>query len=172
MATLSEWIAQQREIVGRPAESYCRCPNADVEWHLEGCLGEAEADRQQRCMQAEHWVREAPAALARLDREGPDLLARAGSHPELALRTIRYLLDALLVTSTNVRESRMLDALEAVLRVHYDDGPSQGYFGDPAPYSYGRRAHCCSMCGTHGEYGVEWPCPTVRAIAAALGVEP
>ena len=32
--------------------------------------------------------------------------------------------------------------------------------------------HCCATCGAHGEYGVEWPCPTVQAIAAALGVEP
>ena len=80
--------------------------------------------------------------------------------------------DAALITDARTTLPAALNALEAVLRAHYDDGPSQGYFGDPAPYSYGVRAHCCSTCGTHGEYGVEWPCPTVRAIAAALGVEP
>ena len=58
-------------------------------------------------------------------------------------------------------------ALRAVLDLHRDAGPSQGYFhGD---IGYGERDHCCGTCGRFGEYGVEWPCPTVRAIKTALG---
>ncbi len=80
--------------------------------------------------------------------------------------------DAALIADGRSALPLALDAIEAVLAEHRDEGASQGYFGDPAPYDYGERAHCCSTCGTHGEYGVEWPCPTVRAIATALGVEP
>ena len=63
------------------------------------------------------------------------------------------------------------EALRAVLDLHCDAGPSQGYdFGPDG--GYGWADHCCATCGAHGEYGVEWPCPTVRAVADALGVEP
>ena len=64
----------------------------------------------------------------------------------------------------------LVAALRAVLDLHYDAGPSQGYdFGPDG--GYGWVDHCCATCGAHGEYGVEWPCPTVQAIADALGVE-
>ena len=62
-------------------------------------------------------------------------------------------------------------ALRAVLDLHRDAGPSQGY-GANFKGGYGEYAHCCGTCGAHGEYGVEWPCPTVQALADALGVEP
>lgn len=56
-------------------------------------------------------------------------------------------------------------ALEAVLALHQDGGESQGYLDDG---SYGDMPHCCTECGSLGEYGVPWPCPTVEAITTAL----
>lgn len=67
--------------------------------------------------------------------------------------------------------SKTVGALRAVLDLHRDAGPSQGY-GANFKGGYGEFAHCCGTCGAHGEYGVEWPCPTVQAVADALGVEP
>lgn len=29
----------------------------------------------------------------------------------------------------------------------------------------------CKTCGAYFEYGVLWPCPTIRGVAAALGIE-
>jgi len=63
------------------------------------------------------------------------------------------------------------EALRAVLDLHRDAGPSQGY-GANFKGGYGEFAHCCGTCGAHGEYGVEWPCLTAQALADALGVEP
>lgn len=51
-------------------------------------------------------------------------------------------------------------ALDRVREIHQDAGESQGYFGG----RYEERDHCCSTCGSHGEYGVEWPCRTIRAL--------
>ena len=59
----------------------------------------------------------------------------------------------------------LLDALEAVLEIHQDGGESQGYLDGG---SYGDMPHCCTECGSLGEYGVLWPCPTVEAITTAL----
>ena len=56
-------------------------------------------------------------------------------------------------------------ALEAVLELHKDGGESQGYLDDG---SYGDMPHCCTECGSLGEYGVPYPCPTVTAITTAL----
>ena len=56
-------------------------------------------------------------------------------------------------------------ALEAVLELHKDGGESQGYLDDG---SYGDMPHCCTECGSLGEYGVPYPCPTVEAITTAL----
>ena len=65
-------------------------------------------------------------------------------------------------------EVRRLQAIvKRVRELHQDEGQSQGYF--PGDRDYGKRDHCCGTCGEYGEYGVEWPCPTVRAIADALG---
>ena len=57
-------------------------------------------------------------------------------------------------------------AAERVRALHRDEGPSQGFF--PGDRDYGKRDHCCGTCGEYGEYGVEWPCPTIRA----LGIKP
>ena len=57
-------------------------------------------------------------------------------------------------------------ALEAVLELHKDGGESQGYLDDG---SYGDIPHCCTECGSLGEYGVPWPCATVTAIHQHLG---
>lgn len=56
-------------------------------------------------------------------------------------------------------------ALEAVLELHKDGGESQGYLDNG---HYGVIDHCCTECGSHGEYGTPWPCPTVKAITDAL----
>ena len=60
----------------------------------------------------------------------------------------------------------MAAALRAVLEVHQDGGESQGYLDDG---SYGDIPHCCTECGSLGEYGVPWPCATVTAIRQHLG---
>ena len=59
----------------------------------------------------------------------------------------------------------MAAALRAVLAIHQDGGESQGYLDDG---SYGDLPHCCTECGSLGEYGVPYPCPTVAAITTAL----
>ena len=60
----------------------------------------------------------------------------------------------------------LVAALRAVLEVHQDGGESQGYLDDG---SYGDIPHCCTECGSLGEYGVPWPCATVTAIRQHLG---
>ena len=60
----------------------------------------------------------------------------------------------------------MAAALRAVLEVHQDGGESQGYLDDG---HYGDIPHCCTECGSLGEYGVPWPCATVTAIRQHLG---
>ena len=57
---------------------------------------------------------------------------------------------------------RLQAAVERVRELHQDEGQSQGYFPDDR--GYGVRDHCCGTCGSHGEYGVEWPCPTIAAL--------
>lgn len=76
--------------------------------------------------------------------------------------------DAEFITHARTDVPALADALRAVLDLHRDAGPSQGY-GANFKGGYGEFAHCCATCGAHGEYGVEWPCPTVRAIAKTLG---
>ena len=60
----------------------------------------------------------------------------------------------------------MAAALRAVLEIHQDGGESQGYLDDG---HYGDIPHCCTECGSLGEYGVPYPCPTVTAIRQHLG---
>ena len=60
----------------------------------------------------------------------------------------------------------MAAALRAVLEVHQDGGESQGYLDDG---HYGDIPHCCTECGSLGEYGVPWPCATVTAIRQHIG---
>ena len=60
----------------------------------------------------------------------------------------------------------MAAALRAVLEIHQDGGESQGYLDDG---HYGDIPHCCTECGSLGEYGVPWPCATVTAIRQHIG---
>ena len=60
----------------------------------------------------------------------------------------------------------MAAALRAVLEIHQDGGESQGYLDDG---SYGDLPNCCTECGSLGEYGVPFPCPTVTAIRQHIG---
>lgn len=57
--------------------------------------------------------------------------------------------------------------IDAVRAIHRNAGPSQGY---DSRYSggYGMLGDCCETCGSHGEYGVEWPCPTILALEGGL----
>lgn len=52
--------------------------------------------------------------------------------------------------------------IDAVLALHTDGGWSDGYVHDDG--GYGGTDHCCSACGYLGEFGVKWPCATVRAL--------
>ncbi|MFJ8855138.1 hypothetical protein [Streptomyces sp. NPDC102437] len=60
-----------------------------------------------------------------------------------------------------------LERTEAALaRVRALHQPTQGLgFGcDEDPRSYGDIAQACTSCGKADEYGVRWPCPTIRAL--------
>lgn len=73
--------------------------------------------------------------------------------------------DAEFIAAARTTVPTLLDALEAVLAIHRDGGESQGYLDNG---HYGVIDHCCTECGSHGEYGTPWPCPTVKAITDAL----
>lgn len=77
------------------------------------------------------------------------------------------------VTETTLRDSaadvpQLVKTLRAVLELHVSDGESQGY----TPDGYRVIPSACSQCGTLGEYGIPWPCATVRAIESALAPRP
>lgn len=76
--------------------------------------------------------------------------------------------DSEFVIAARTSVPTLIAAVEVVLSEHTDGGPSQGYFKEGDRWEYTSREHCCVTCGTHGEYGVEWPCPTIRAIEAAV----
>ncbi|MFC5992899.1 hypothetical protein ACFQE5_01590 [Pseudonocardia hispaniensis] len=59
--------------------------------------------------------------------------------------------------------TRLRSQRRAVLALHRDAGPSEGY---DSSGRYTDLPRCCDTCGTHGEYGVPWPCPTARALGA------
>lgn len=68
---------------------------------------------------------------------------------------------AFCVDAHNVAVPALLDALGKALELHK---PINGFVGDPSHWE-------CNVCGD--ERGPKpYPCPTVRAIADALGVEP
>ncbi|HEY8664630.1 MAG TPA: DUF6221 family protein [Propionibacteriaceae bacterium] len=52
-------------------------------------------------------------------------------------------------------------AKRALVELHSDGGQSDGYTGA----GYGGVDHACLECGSFGEYGVAWPCSTLRALA-------
>ncbi|MFB7845486.1 hypothetical protein ACFC34_00420 [Streptomyces sp. NPDC056053] len=60
-------------------------------------------------------------------------------------------------------------AQDTIARARALHQPTEGLgFGcdeDDTPGSYGDIAQACTSCGTAGEYGVRWPCPTIRALA-------
>lgn len=56
------------------------------------------------------------------------------------------------------------DALAAVLRLHVPvDGMGYTVGG------YGGKSPVCDTCGVPDEYGVDWPCETVRLLAGMWG---
>ena len=73
-----------------------------------------------------------------------------------AARERAALLDALARAKAEVERLR-----EGIRSIHASAGPSQGFFSESG---YSERDHCCGTCGEHGEYGVEWPCATVRLL--------
>ena len=73
--------------------------------------------------------------------------------------------DAEFIAAARTIVPALVDALEAVLKLHRDGGESQGYLDNG---HYGVIDHCCTECGSFGEYGTTWPCPTVKAITDAL----
>ena len=74
--------------------------------------------------------------------------------------------DAGFIAHSRADVTDMAAALRAVLEIHQDGGESQGYLDDG---SYGDMPHCCTECGSLGEYGVPWPCATVTAIRQHIG---
>ena len=70
--------------------------------------------------------------------------------------TVLALLDDLDRAEAEVKRLR-----EGIRSIHASAGPSQGFFSESG---YSERDHCCGTCGEHGEYGVEWPCATVRLL--------
>ena len=75
--------------------------------------------------------------------------------------------DAEFIADARTAVPALLAAVRDVLALHTDGGQSQGYTHD-APGGYGYIDHCCTECGSFGEFGEPWPCPTVRALAAHL----
>ena len=75
--------------------------------------------------------------------------------------------DAAFIVAARTAVDALTAAVRDVLALHTDGGQSQGYTDD-APGGYGYIDHCCTECGSFGEFGEPWPCPTVRALAAHL----
>lgn len=67
--------------------------------------------------------------------------------------------------------ARVLAECEAKRRIvglHADGGESQGFTAKGCD-GY---EHACEECGAHGEYGIAWPCDTLRALAAVYADHP
>lgn len=60
----------------------------------------------------------------------------------------------------------LMSRLQKVASLHQDGGRSQAYL--PGSGHYGWLEHACTTCGDFGEYGVEWPCDTLKAIKGEL----
>lgn len=71
---------------------------------------------------------------------------------EVSAYEVRHVLSLLML---EVQESAALAS--KIKELHKDGGRSQGYLQDG---SYGEIEHACNVCGTFGEYGEPWPCPT------------
>lgn len=66
----------------------------------------------------------------------------------------------------NNRANFLAERVAAVRELHTDGGCSQGYIGGGRYVEYDR---ACTSCGEFGEYGVEWPCPTIQALDGDQG---
>lgn len=71
-----------------------------------------------------------------------------------------------MIAEARAERDAALAAIERVRAIHLNAGPSQGY-GSQFKGGYGMLGDCCESCGSHGEYGVEWPCPTIQALDGA-----
>lgn len=61
-------------------------------------------------------------------------------------------------------------ALRQIVRVH---GPESGMGYNPDDgSSYGYMSSVCGMCGVADEYGVTWPCLTIRVVARIFAGQP
>lgn len=58
-------------------------------------------------------------------------------------------------------------AVDAVLSLHIPTDERSGWI---APGEYESMPSACQQCGSQ-DLGERWPCPTVRAVAAAIGVD-
>ena len=124
-------------------------------------------DETNGCMIEQHEGNGMWTCLAHgVSADGPDMCWYVRDMPSIALNAARehYTADDLRDTPADVPD--MAAALRAVLEIHQDGGESQGYLDDG---SYGDMPHCCTECGSLGEYGVPYPCPTVTAIRQHLG---
>ena len=109
-------------------------------------------------------------ARANAATEGPwNVFVGRIDHPGRSLVAVAYDVareeDAEFIAHARTDMPDMAAALRAVLEIHQDGGESQGYLDDG---HYGDIPHCCTECGSLGEYGVPYPCPTVTAITTAL----
>lgn len=57
-----------------------------------------------------------------------------------------------------------------LVELHADGGSSQGQEDEDGPYTMLDNA--CETCGKFGEYGVPWPCESIRAVAAVYSGHP
>ena len=110
-------------------------------------------------------------ARANAATEGPwNVFMGRIDHPGRSLVAVAYDVgcdeDAEFIAHARTDVHDMAAALRAVLEIHQDGGESQGYLDDG---SYGFIPHCCMECGSLGEYGVPYPCPTVETIRRYLG---
>lgn len=74
--------------------------------------------------------------------------------------------DAEFIVSARSDVPALVAALRAVLYRH-KPCPDEG-MGWREDHTYGYVGAVCGACGTPDEYGVPWPCPTVRAVEEAL----
>ena len=82
----------------------------------------------------------------------------------------RLFIETKLVDGIRAERDAARAAAERVRMLHRNAGPSQGY-DSRLKGGYGMLGDCCATCGSHGEYGVEWPCPTAVALGLNEGDE-
>ena len=75
--------------------------------------------------------------------------------------------DAEFIAHSRTDVPALAASLRAVIELH-KPYPDEG-MGWREDHTYGYVGIVCATCGTPDEYGVPWPCGTVRAVEAALG---